>query len=119
MSASRHKQSFAFEIENGGPCTKISAPSAPRVAVHPINCPTAYDSVNRIPCRALSAVALNPNLLGCDFSTPPVENIVNALNQRFAIKWLVEEADGSGVCTENVKSDHSGNEVRHGWRVNE
>jgi hypothetical protein len=25
----------------------------------------------------------------------------------------------SVVCTENLKSDHSGDEVRQGWRVNE
>jgi hypothetical protein len=24
-----------------------------------------------------------------------------------------------GVCTENLKSDYSGDEVRQGWRVNE
>jgi hypothetical protein len=26
--------------------------------------------------------------------------------------------DEIGVCTENLKSDHSGDEVRPGWRVN-
>ena len=27
--------------------------------------------------------------------------------------------DRAGVCTENLKFDHSGDEVRQGWRVNE
>jgi hypothetical protein len=71
---------------------------------------SAYASINRGPAhanlkgelaacphRARSAAALNPSLLGCDFSAPPVESVVNALNQRLSIKWLVQKADGAGL----------------------
>jgi hypothetical protein len=46
---------------------------------------------------------------GHDGYNTPCEGIVAPSN---AVGW-----DQAPVCTENLKSDHSGDEVRQGWRV--
>jgi hypothetical protein len=60
------------------------------------------------------------NLLRTNLSEIELHYIERRLSEeRFAIAMLDFMDPSKGVCTENLKSDYSGDEVRQGWRVNE
>jgi hypothetical protein len=47
----------------------------------------------------------------------PADVIGNAVRVMRIATGEIDES--TPVCTENLKSDHSGDEVRQGWRANE